>query len=960
MVKRADEQAERGGPPVAVPTDTRQRSASASRKPQRRRARPSGKGRFPRRWWQADLLALGTLLGLLALLLAFVVAQAPTAVAFGVDHYPARVIFRSFYGVETNAAGAYRWAKPEAAISLPVDAPAAYRVVLTLGDSPAAPPRPVTVYINAVAVGTITPTVAPREWAFTYNLTAREWATGSGRTLNVEVQTAPFLPPGDQRALGVLLARVALVPEPADRGALPLVLLAAALVLAAIYAVLRCGGLTWRRAALVCGGILAGLALLAVANRPAALWLAYQPLALPTAYLASLVGLAMLAPLARAALHDPVIAAPAAPALPQVVETEDEGAFWSRRSLPLIPVALLGLGLRLHDYDRLNLWFDEGATILFAKLPWPTVLGFHGQYEPHPPLYYATVKLVTLFLPVATAGRLLSVVCGAMTVVVLYALAARLTGRLPALAAALLLAVSPLHIWYSQEARMYVPSVLLVAFSYLALVGGWQAERPVTRWGWAVLYGLAVLLAMYVVYSSLYALLPQVVILALLGWRRWRAVVPPLVALVAAGCAYLPWLPQVRSGVVDVGDRFQALGPTPGRVLDSLLATIGAAGIGTRGESFYPGIWERFPAWHEVFFLALLPAVALGTILLMRRAWLAALVAAALLGGTIATAVLVSHYSPGYAPRTVLYAVLGWSLLGGAAFMARQPRWLMVAGRLSFAAILVVSVGTLGVMYPGALKQRYRQAVAEASAAPTFGPPVVAIGFVTPFLDAYQPGLVYQERPYLAALAQPGATKPPALWLLYEEDPWEDMPAVRQRLADLGYVRVVHQELAELLLIDLFALPGATLGAVLPIDGSFANLAGPPSGWTLPPTGGRVLDDAGRRQLLITASGEGARSATLDLAAGPGHLYLLEGEVRDRLQSGRSMASFSCLSTAGATTTITTTEAPTVATSDWRVIRLAIWCPADTATLRLSLDNRGSGEVAFRNLGVRVIDQVGR
>jgi hypothetical protein len=152
VVKRAGEQVDRGGPP-RVPTETRQGSATASRRPPRRRSRTRGKGRFPRQWWQADLLALGALLGLLALLLAYVAAQAPTAVAFGVDRYPSRVIFRSFYGVETNAAGAYRWAKPEAAISLPVDAPATYRVVLTLGDSPAAPPRPVTVYLNAVAVG---------------------------------------------------------------------------------------------------------------------------------------------------------------------------------------------------------------------------------------------------------------------------------------------------------------------------------------------------------------------------------------------------------------------------------------------------------------------------------------------------------------------------------------------------------------------------------------------------------------------------------------------------------------------------------------------------------------------------------------------------------------------------------------------------------------------------------------
>jgi hypothetical protein len=465
---------------------------------------------------------------------------------------------------------------------------------------------------------------------------------------------------------------------------------------------------------------------------------------------------------------------------------------------------------------------------------------------------------------------------------------------------------------------------------------------------------------MYFDYSALYPLLPQIAILAALGWRRARSILPSVVALAVAGCAYLPWLPQIRAGVIDAGDRSQALGPTPGRVHDSLLTIIGAAGIGTRADPSYTGIWEHLPAWHEVLLLAMLPAVALGVLLLARRAWSAALIVAALVVGTIATALLVSLYSPGYAPRTVLYTVLGWALLGGAVFMARQPRWLAIAGRLSFAAILIVSLGTLGWMYRSGQKQLYREAVAEAAVAPAFGPPLIAIGIVIPFLDAYQPALAYEERPYLAALARPGATRPPALWLLYEEDSWENMPAVRQQLADLGYARAMHRALSGLLFIDFFAQPATPLGRALPIDGDFANLSGPPSGWLLPPADARVNGEAGGRQLLITATGEGPRSASFDLPAATGHLYLLAGESRERLQSGHSLASLSCLAASGATLMIATTEPPVPAGPDWRDIRLAIWCPADTVLLRLSLDNRGAGEAGFRNLGLRVLDLTAR
>ena len=58
---------------------------------------------------------------------------------------------------------------------------------------------------------------------------------------------------------------------------------------------------------------------------------------------------------------------------------------------------------------------------------------------------------------------------------------ARLVGGRVALAAAAALAVSPLHLWYSQEARPYALMVLLVAVSYLALVACWQAPSQ-TQW----------------------------------------------------------------------------------------------------------------------------------------------------------------------------------------------------------------------------------------------------------------------------------------------------------------------------------------------------------------------------------------------------------------------------------------------------------------------------------------------
>src|SRR5215203_4783323 len=73
-------------------------------------------------------------------------------------------------------------------------------------------------------------------------------------------------------------------------------------------------------------------------------------------------------------------------------------------------VVLIGAALRLYRYDALSLWVDEGLTVGFGRLPWDTVLGLHGAYETHPPLYFVLAKAAGLFAPELTAGRLVSVV----------------------------------------------------------------------------------------------------------------------------------------------------------------------------------------------------------------------------------------------------------------------------------------------------------------------------------------------------------------------------------------------------------------------------------------------------------------------------------------------------------------------------------------------------------------------
>ena len=180
--------------------------------------------------------------------------------------------------------------------------------------------------------------------------------------------------------------------------------------------------------------------------------------------------------------------------------------------LPPVTVALaltlLGGALRLYHFTKLSLWFDEGVLLFLARLPWHTIFFNIDIYDTHPPLYPAVLKALGPFLPEMYAGRILSVVAGTLTILVIYELGKRLMGPGVGLLAAALLAISPVHIWYSQEARTYPVVALLVALSYLALIAFHQDARAL----WAVLYALATAPALYMDYSSIYALAPQALI----------------------------------------------------------------------------------------------------------------------------------------------------------------------------------------------------------------------------------------------------------------------------------------------------------------------------------------------------------------------------------------------------------------------------------------------------------------
>ena len=155
--------------------------------------------------------------------------------------------------------------------------------------------------------------------------------------------------------------------------------------------------------------------------------------------------------------------------------------------------------LRLYRLGQDSLWVDEYASLLVAKLPLAAIpAGALRGDAFEPSLYFLLLHFVIGILGESEeALRLLSALAGAVTVplaLVLFRALGASTGA-AALGAALL-AISPLHLWYSQEARPYA---LLLCLGLGSLVCLLRALRTGGRLACSVSLGLVPVILTHVV-----------------------------------------------------------------------------------------------------------------------------------------------------------------------------------------------------------------------------------------------------------------------------------------------------------------------------------------------------------------------------------------------------------------------------------------------------------------------------
>lgn len=201
-------------------------------------------------------------------------------------------------------------------------------------------------------------------------------------------------------------------------------------------------------------------------------------------------------------------------------------------------ILFLSLILRLTSLNQ-SLWLDEATTALVSKMP---IADFFTKFMPadfHPPLYYLAIHYWTVLFGTSEISlRIPSVMFGVGTVYIVYLIAKDLKYKYP-LVPALFLATSGLHVYYSQEARMYGMVTMLVSLLILSFI----------RKHWGV---FSILLSLIFLTDYLAVLIiPALFIYVLLYKREYFKKI--FISLIPFALAFIFWMPtfykQISSGI---------------------------------------------------------------------------------------------------------------------------------------------------------------------------------------------------------------------------------------------------------------------------------------------------------------------------------------------------------------------------------------------------------------------------
>lgn len=213
----------------------------------------------------------------------------------------------------------------------------------------------------------------------------------------------------------------------------------------------------------------------------------------------------------------------------------------------ILLILALGFILRVVNLNQ-SLWLDEAINVVNAKNL--SLIKFIFSYpigDFHPPGYFLILWLWTrIFGFSEIAVRSPSVIFGVISIFLIYAIVNRLINKQTSLISSLFLAFSPLHVYYSQEARMYSFATFAVCLSFYFFSRILNKSSINNYLGFFV----ANVLVFYSDYLA-YLIFPAQIIYVLIFRKSLRSKI--ILIILLSSLSLLPWIPtflkQLNSGI---------------------------------------------------------------------------------------------------------------------------------------------------------------------------------------------------------------------------------------------------------------------------------------------------------------------------------------------------------------------------------------------------------------------------
>ncbi len=266
----------------------------------------------------------------------------------------------------------------------------------------------------------------------------------------------------------------------------------------------------------------------------------------------------------------------------------------------LAAITVVGFVARYYHLGYYSLWLDEIGQVVVSGFSLSQLLAAVGGHL-SPPLDYLLLKIFMVFGSSDTIVRLPACLYGTASIPLIFYLGRKVVGESPAIIAAVMLALSPMAIAFSQEARMYSLFLMIALLSYI--ICHKFLEKPTIK-GAAALGAVNGMLVMTHYFGFAIVGIELVILIIMAFQQRWtRQWIYVISSFLLTAVLFVPWLPTFLQQIQNSGGQINYALP---QGKDFFRFIFNAFSIHTGGEEgpWYYGFILAFIAGLAVAFVA--------------------------------------------------------------------------------------------------------------------------------------------------------------------------------------------------------------------------------------------------------------------------------------------------------------------------------------------------------------------